>query len=403
LRGLIGVKPEVIQCAPANRVRVLVLCKRFRVPSNGIGRLSNSPGHAAVTQAVKRAIVCPAGVLRRSVKPDVTYVDPGAQRHTEGLNSAVEVHVKQGILIVPYTRRRVGYFVAHQPHAIVTRIGLNLIDCGVCSCPRLDSRLHSDRRTDGRKIKKARAARNREPAIRVVVKHVALRRMRLAPRILMRADVSRFAKIAGSRILRRDQITRLHNDPVRHAIMAMAAMIIGGTRKRTSERVNPGARADASLITIEARSVWVGTARAQMRTCLAATGVTIAANEVFQGQERVFHPRLADLFEARIVVCTAAHAIEILRNDWVISLRQRKPIHWLVTIVTGVRPYGQPDLCAVASLLVHIFDISNDNIGTGHKIRHARTHCMLHGRQHHRFRLTFNKVLDLDRLHRSAH
>ena len=94
------------------------------------------------------------------MKTDVAYVNSGAQGHAEGLDSAIEIHVKQGILVVPYAGRRVGYFVAHQPHAIVTRIGFNLIDCRVCSCPRLDSRLHSDGRTDGRKVKKSRPARN---------------------------------------------------------------------------------------------------------------------------------------------------------------------------------------------------------------------------------------------------
>jgi len=68
----------------------------------------------------------------------------------------------------------------------------------------------------------------------------------------MRANVGRFAKIAGSRILAWDQITRLHQDPVRHAIMAMAAVIIGSRRKGTRERVNPGARSDAVLIAIQA-------------------------------------------------------------------------------------------------------------------------------------------------------
>ena len=68
----------------------------------------------------------------------------------------------------------------------------------------------------------------------------------------MRANVGRFAEIAGSRILRWDQITRLHQDPVRHAIMAMAAVIISSRRKRTREGVNPGARADAVLVAIEA-------------------------------------------------------------------------------------------------------------------------------------------------------
>ena len=76
--------------------------------------------------------------------------------------------------------------------------------------------------------------------------------MRLAPGIFMGTDVGGFAKIAGSRILPWDQITRLHQDPVRHAIMAMAAMIVGSRWKRTRERVDPGARADAVLVAIQA-------------------------------------------------------------------------------------------------------------------------------------------------------
>src|SRR4029077_523321 len=110
LRRLIGVKPEVIQCAPANRVRVLVLRKRFRVPGNGIWGLSNTPWRTAISSISLSSIVCPAGMLRRSVETDVAYVNPGAQGHAEGLNSAVEVHVKQGILIVPYAGRWAGYF-----------------------------------------------------------------------------------------------------------------------------------------------------------------------------------------------------------------------------------------------------------------------------------------------------
>lgn len=106
----------------------------------------------------------------------------------------------------------------------------------------------------------------------------------------MRADVGSFTKIAGSRILPWDQITRLHQDPVRHAIMAMTAVIIGSRRKRTRERVNPSARADAALVAVQSGRVRVRAPRAQMRTCLATTGVTIAANGVFQRQEGMFHP-----------------------------------------------------------------------------------------------------------------
>ena len=85
---------------------------------------------------------------------------PAPKGHAEGLNSAIEVHVKEGILIVPDAGRRVGYFVAHKPDPIVTRIGLDLVDCCARSCPGLDSRLHSDRRTDGRKVEKSRPAAN---------------------------------------------------------------------------------------------------------------------------------------------------------------------------------------------------------------------------------------------------
>jgi len=68
----------------------------------------------------------------------------------------------------------------------------------------------------------------------------------------MRANVGRFAKVAGSRILAWDQITRFHQDSVRHGVMAMAAVIIGSRRKGTGERIHPGARADAALIASQA-------------------------------------------------------------------------------------------------------------------------------------------------------
>ena len=104
---------------------------------------------------LKGAVVCPAGVLRRRVETDVTYINSSAQGHTEGLNCAVEVHVKERILIVPDSRRRVSYFVAHKPHPIVTRIGLDLVDCCAGSCPGLDSRLHSHGDTSWRKVEKS--------------------------------------------------------------------------------------------------------------------------------------------------------------------------------------------------------------------------------------------------------
>ena len=110
---MIGVKPEVIQCAEANRVGILILRKRFAVPGYGITRLSDGPGHAAVTLVIKRAVVCPARFLRRRVKSDVTEIGSGAQRHAKGLNAAIEIVIVHGILIVIDSRPGTGHFVAH--------------------------------------------------------------------------------------------------------------------------------------------------------------------------------------------------------------------------------------------------------------------------------------------------
>jgi len=186
------------------------------------------------------------------VKTDVAYVNSSAQGHAEGLNSAVEIHVKQGILVVPDASTGVGYLVAHKPKTIVSGIGFDLVHRRSRTCPKLDGRLHTHSVRNRCKVKIRRAAADSEFTVGVIVKHVALVWMRLAPGILMGTDVSSFAKIAGSRILPWDQISRLDQDPVRHAIMAMAAMIVGSRWKRTRERVNPGARADAILVAIEA-------------------------------------------------------------------------------------------------------------------------------------------------------
>src|SRR5882762_9833855 len=99
-----------------------------------------------------------------------------------------------------------------------------------------------------------------------------------------------------------------------------------------------------------------------MGACLATTGVTSGADGLFQCLEGVFHPRLADLFEALCVICAAAHAVKILRHDGVIGLRQREPVDWRVTNVTRISSYGQTNLCRVVSLVVDVLDISNNDI-----------------------------------------
>ena len=139
-----------------------------------------------------------------------------------------------------------------------------------------------------------------------------------------------------------------------------------------------------------------------MCACLATTGITRATNALFQRLEGMFHPGLANLFEALGVICATAHPIKILRNHGVIGAWQREPIDWLVTIVTRVCSYCQTNLRPRAPHLGDIFDISNDNIRPRHKVRESWTHCMSQRRHHHRLRLTISNLCDLDRLHHGA-
>src|SRR5215472_2164890 len=139
-----------------------------------------------------------------------------------------------------------------------------------------------------------------------------------------------------------------------------------------------------------------------MRPCLATASVTSAANTLFQRFKGMFHPRLTDLFEAFGVISTAAHTIKVLRHDGVIGIWQGEPIDRLVAVVTRVCSYGKTDLGSSASLLGHIFYISDNNIRARHKIWNCGPGFMLDRRHHHRFRFAVNKLVDLDRLHRRA-
>src|SRR5262249_32139859 len=126
LRRLVRIKPEIIQRAPANRIGVLVLHKGLRAPRYRIGSLSRGPGRAAKPGVVKGAIVCPARMLGWGMKSDVANVGTNSQRHTEGLDSSIQVLVIQSVLIVPDPRDRVRYFVTQKPNPICPRSGLDL-------------------------------------------------------------------------------------------------------------------------------------------------------------------------------------------------------------------------------------------------------------------------------------
>jgi hypothetical protein len=199
---LVGIEPEIIQCAPANRISVLIGRKGFRVPGDrGVPRhIIVFPRGAAIARISLGAIVKPAGMLRRRVKTDVSDIDSWSQRHAKGLNGAIKVHVKERVLIVPDASRRIGYLVAHEPNPIVARIRLDPGYWGAGdSPPSNDGRLHSEGASRRRKGERVRTAANRKRTIREIVEHVALVWMGLTPGEFMGGDVSGFAKVAHTR------------------------------------------------------------------------------------------------------------------------------------------------------------------------------------------------------------
>src|SRR5436189_6298281 len=100
------------------------------------------------------------------------------------------------------------------------------------------------------------------------------------------------------------------------------------------EWVHPCTRADEVLVIIYACDISIGTARAQLITGHARRArVACAADELFQCEKRMFHPRLPNLFEALGVVGAAAHTVKILCKDRAISVRERTPVDWPVDVV----------------------------------------------------------------------
>jgi len=78
---------------------------------------------------------------------------------------------------------------------------------------------------------------------------------------------------------------------------------------------------------------------------------------------------LADLFDVVVVIRPATHSIQVLRNERVIGLRQRKPIKRLVAVVTGSRSHTQADkmIHSVVAALRNLGQVSHDDIRSRHQ------------------------------------
>src|SRR5262249_1044977 len=111
---------------------------------------SESPGRTAIPGVTDRAVVCPSRMLWRRVKRDIAQAWRKARKHNfEGLYGTIQVHVKDCVLVMPHSESWARYLVNYKEDPIVAGIRLNLLYCGPRTCPRLDSRFHSRRRTDG--------------------------------------------------------------------------------------------------------------------------------------------------------------------------------------------------------------------------------------------------------------
>jgi hypothetical protein len=160
--------------------------------------LGNIPRCAAITLVVKRAIVCPAGMLNRRMKSDVRNVYSGSKRHAERLDGTIEVLVIERVFIVPDASSGVRDFIAHKPDAIVSRVRLKLVYRR--ASPSCNGGLLPHGGTYTGKTKGLIDSGYVISTVRSVVVHVALARMTLAPGVFVRDNVFRLGKIRRSRV-----------------------------------------------------------------------------------------------------------------------------------------------------------------------------------------------------------
>src|SRR6476620_9917923 len=115
-----------------------------------------------------------------------------------------------------------------------------------------------------------------------------------------------------------------------------------------------------------------------MRARGATAGVATTADTTLQRRKCVLHPGLADLFESLIIGNTTAHPIEVLRDDRVVGVWQRKPIERLVAVITRSCSHSQPNemIYGVISVLRHLWQIAHNHIGAGNQGWRLRIHTM---------------------------
>jgi hypothetical protein len=146
------------------------------------------------------------------MKPQIAYRDSTSQRHTKGLDPAIQVLVIDGVFIMPNAGGWISYLVGNEPAAIDSGFGFDRINSR--TGPGIDGGCRPNGGSNGREGETRRAGHIETTVGRIVV-HVALPSVGLAPGVLMRSDVLRFRVIRCPWIQCRVQVISFHEKPVR--------------------------------------------------------------------------------------------------------------------------------------------------------------------------------------------
>ena len=145
------------------------------------------------------------------MKPNVAHGDSASQRHTEGLDRAIEILIMDGVFIVPEAGDWPRHFVGNERTAIDSWLGLDRVSCR--SSPGIGGSGHSHCGPNARKGETRRPG-DIETTIGGIVIHVALPGVRLAPGVLLRSVVLNFGVIGRARVHRGAQVGGIHEKPV---------------------------------------------------------------------------------------------------------------------------------------------------------------------------------------------
>src|SRR5437667_10506658 len=107
-------------------------------------------------------------------------------------------------------------------------------------------------------------------------------------------------------------------------------------------------------------------------SAVSSGGTAKPTSVALQSGEGMLQPGLANLLKALIVGRSTAHPVEILRDDRMVGIRQRKPIQFDVSVIARGRSHAQADLGSTTAKLLQRGQVSHDDIRARHKSRIIR-------------------------------